>query len=183
MHDPCKQCTEEPYRNTKCSQKCAYAHALENAERLERLVQKQAAAIGGASMEGKDAVTCAISDFQEFLCDDYHEVGIVSVSLAISALRQKRQQETPLTIEQLKKMVPSRDAWENKEPRKWVWIKVTGTEGVWKKLLNTAAYYRIACDYSDGKKLCCGYPGQLYEFDYSTYGATWEAYSVCPDQQ
>lgn len=185
MYDPCKQCSEEPYRNANCTRKCAYANSLEKVEKLERLTRKQAEAIGGAPVEARDAMTSAISDFQELLCDDYHEVGIVSVSLAISALRQKRQQEIPLTIEQLKAMVPERNAWDDsqRESRKWVWIKVMGTEGVWQKLLNTAAYYRVACDYSDGKKFCCGYPGHLYEFDYSTYGASWEAYSVCPAQQ
>lgn len=183
MYEPCKQCSKEPYRNANCSQRCVYASALEKAEKLERLIQKQAEAIGGVPVEAKDALTSAISDFQELLCDDYHEVGIVSVSLAISALRQKRRQIVPLTLDELKQMVPEPSAWDKNESRKWVWIKVVGTEGVWKKLLNTAAYYRVACDYSNGKKFCCGYPGQLYEFDFSTYGASWIAYRVCPDQQ
>lgn len=183
MYDPCKQCSEEPYRNANCTQKCAYANSLEKVEKLERLTRKQAEAIGGAPVEARDAMTSAISDFQELLCDDYHEVGIVSVSLAISALRQKRQQMTPLTVEQLKQMVPSLEDFKKGISRKWVWIKILGSQGISKNTFKEPAYFRLMCDCTNGQSLCCSYPGQVYEFDYAEYGASWEAYSVCPDLQ
>lgn len=149
----------------------------------ERLISKYAEQVGGTPESPQEAYTHAIADFQELLHDDYHEISIISVSLAIQALREKRMISTPLALEQVKSMVPSNTNLDFSAEREWLWIEILNNEDQNPRKGKVSAYYRIEPDYTQGRSLCCGYPAIGYAFDYSDYGKTWLAFLKKPHEK
>lgn len=84
-------------------------------------------------------------------------------------LEAKAERNEPLTLEEVRAL----------SLRDWLWIEVL-QDGYYREA--KSAYYQVQADYSNGKALCCGYPGLGFEFDYEDYGKTWLAYRRKPEE-
>lgn len=91
---------------------------------------------------------------------------IASYKIAIQALQEKAERENPkpLTLEQLK----------GKKWKAWIYIKTNEMAAM------TSDWYRIfepiIADFS------VGYPGVIWDLDFSDYGKTWSAYDHEPKE-
>lgn len=181
-YNPCDVCPHAPYNLLRCPRECAYGEALEKQKMLETVTKKQAEALGGPFIQTKEALSHAIADMRELLQDDYHELSYISVSWAIHGLRHMLEYQKPLTLEQLKSLVPQSQDMVQERPREWIWISIRDPSGLLKGTPQQSAYYLLACNCcSDNKNLCCSYPGHIYEFDYATYGKVWVAFKERPE--
>lgn len=83
-------------------------------------------------------------------------------------LKEVCDKPKPLTLDELKE--------RSKKLFGWVWVEVLKPYTEYQK----SAYYQIYSDYTDGKGLCCGYPGLGFTYDFDEYGKTWIAYDHEP---
>lgn len=176
MFDPCESCQRGTYSQFHCSSQCRYGKDKDILAMQKNLIAKYAEKAGGEPVSPKEAYSSAIHDFQKLLNDDYHEVGIISVSYAIKALREILKRSTPLTIEQLKELMPNVSDIQPSSKRQWIWIEVFNAPEQPTFSKKISAYYRAEADYTRGKSFCCGYPGISYAFDFADYGKHWIAF-------
>lgn len=181
VFNPCEKCEHGPYCNLLCSWKCEYANLMDQNEVLKKTVEqqaktveKQAEALGCEPITPKAGISHSIADFQRLLHNEFHELNYVSVCLGLKALRHMLKYQAPLSLEELQKIVPKPQDMEVNMPQAWLWIEVLKPEGL-HNAFSQSAYYHLLCDYTNGKSLCCGYPGHVFEFDYADYGKTWQA--------
>ena len=86
-------------------------------------------------------------------------------------VKHSRQLNTPLTLDELRKL-PIRD---------WVWIEILNPDAFRSKE-TVSAYYRKYDGYKADEIFWCGYPGLGFGFDYADYGKTWLAYRQKPEE-
>ena len=86
-------------------------------------------------------------------------------------VKHSRQLNTPLTLDELRKL-PIRD---------WVWIEILNPDAFRSKE-TVSAYYRKYDGYKKDEIFWCGYPGLGFGFDYADYGKTWLAYRQKPEE-
>lgn len=190
VFNPCEKCEHGPYSNLLCSWKCKYANLMDQNEVLKKTVEqqaktveKQAEALGCKPITPKTGISHSIADFQKLLNNEYHELNYISVCWGLQALRHMLKYQAPLSLEELKELVPTPQDMEKNMSWVWLWIEVLKPEAFHKGNTFQSAYYRLLCDYTDGKSLCCGYPGHAFEFDYADYGKTWVARREQPEEK